>query len=805
MPVTPLKPDQLRRVCRHDHFEFETTADLPISADIIGQPRGIRAIEFGIGIQSDGFNIYVLGSSGTGRATAIERYLQDRTKDQPVPDDWVYVHNFTETHKPRAIELPAGQGDIFRERMGQLIRDLQADLPQAFDTDAYESAMKAVTEDLEKQHSQMLQTVQKSASEQGFTIINTPSGFGVAPLLDGRPMQQEEWETLPIDQRQKLDEIRADITEELEDLLDQTRQLEDEVRQQIKQIDREVAESAIDYYFVRLREQYKDQEEILLYLSEVYEDVLVQIDDFAPSGEAEENYELDLRRYEVTVLVKNKDTQGAPVIIEQNPTYHNLIGRLEYEMRDGYVTTHFTNIKNGSLHRANGGYLIMNAIDILKDPMAWEALKRTLKTQQIRVQPLATMDGGTQVLAKSLDPEPIPLNVKIILLGSPALYYALHAQEDDFTDLFKVRSDFDETMPRDDEHEMAYALFVATRCAEEKLHHFDETAVEKIIEFGSRLAEHQDKLSTRFGVIADVVREASYWAEINKREVVTAVDIQQALNERTYRANSLEEDIREDILNGTLFIATEGEVVGQVNGLSVLDTGDYAFGIPGRITARTYMGEEGVLHIERETEMSGPIHEKGFFTLKGYLGGTYALNQPLSLSASLTFEQNYGGVDGDSASSTELYALLSSLSNLPIKQGIAVTGSVNQRGEVQPIGGANEKIEGYFRICKARGLTGEQGVLIPASNLKYLMLHEDVITAVAEGKFNIWPITTVDEGIEILTGTPAGEMDADGRYPENSIHALVQNRLRQLAEDLKNFGNEEEEDEDDSEEKTETT
>jgi len=425
---------------------------------------------------------------------------------------------------------------------------------------------------------------------------------------------------------------------------------------------------------------------------------------------------------------------------------------------------------------------------LLRDVEAYEALKRALKTQNINVQLRATMHNA-QVFAKSLDPEPIPLKVKIILLGSPYLYHSLYAGDEDFSDLFKVRSDFDSRMPRDHAHEAEYADFIATRCHEEDLLHFDRTAVAQVVEYGSRLAEHQNKLSTRFGQIADLVREASYWAGVNGRATTTDADVRQAIDERIYRANQMEDLVKEQVLEETVFITTEGTVVGQVNGLSVLDTGEYAFGQAGRITARTYMGEDGVIQIERETEMSGPIHDKGVLTLVGYLGGHYAQQQPLSLTASLTFEQNYGGIDGDSASSTELYALLSSLSDIPVKQGIAVTGSVNQRGEVQAIGGVNEKIEGFFRLCQERGLTGEQGVMIPFSNAPHLMLDDDVVTAVTENKFRVWPIRTIDEGIELLTGVPAGERQEDGSYPEGTIHHAVQTRLLQLAEDLKAFGN----------------
>ena len=787
MTVSSLSPDKLRRVCSQDHYQFETTADLPARTNIIGQPRGTRAIEFGIGIQSQGYNTFVLGPTGTGRATAIERFLHERTGDEPTPEDWIYVHNFEMPHKPLAISFPAGQGAQFKSQMEQLVIDLQRDMPQAFASEAYKEAMEAVQRDFERQQNELLQALQVKATDKGLGLLNTASGFAIVPVQDGRPVPPETYQQFPMEQREGIEKERQALGGELEDVLEQIQTMGFDVRQQMEQIDREVAQSTIQHYFDQLREQFADHDELLLYLEEMHQDVLSNIHEFDPPQE-EGSKLVDLRRYDVNLLVDNSKTKGAPVIIAQNPTYHNLMGRLEYEMQGGMVTTHFSNIKCGSLHWANGGYLIMHAHDLLRDAEAYEALKRALKGQEIMVQLGATM-YNTQVFAKSLDPEPIPLKVKIILLGSPSIYYNLYAQDVDFSDLFKVRSDFDSTMPRDHEHEAEYAHFVATRCHEEQLLHFDRSAVAQVVEYGARLADHQDKLSTRFGMIADLVREASYWAGVNGRATTTATDVQQAIKERVYRANQLEELVHEQVLDETVFISTDGAVVGQVNGLSVLDTGEYAFGQPGRITARTYMGEDGVVQIERETEMSGPIHDKGVLTLIGYLGGMYAQEQPLSLTASLTFEQSYGGIDGDSASSTELYALLSSLSNMPIKQGIAVTGSVNQRGEVQPIGGANEKIEGFFRICQARGLTGEQGVMIPASNALHLMLDEDVVTAVSQNKFHIWPIRTIDEGIELLTGVPAGEPDEDGIYPEGTIHCAVQARLLELAEDLKAFGN----------------
>lgn len=791
--VSALTPDRLRQICQPETFIFKSTAELQAETQIIGQPRGTRSIAFGIGIASHGYNIYALGANGTGRTTAIEQFLYEQTRSSAVPSDWIYVHNFAIPHQPRAIELPAGQGARFKARMTRLIADLRQDLPQAFDTDSYRETISAVQSEFEKARGTLLQALQQEAAAQNFGLMQTASGFAIVPIRNGQQMSPEQIQQLPLETQQAMEQQAQKLSIELEEVAYRIHELELKARQTMKQIDRDVAKTAVQHHFDDLKTAYASDEEMCVYLNEVQADVLNQIDDFTSPVDTPE--EIDLSRYEVNVLVNNADTKGAPVIVEGNPTYHNLFGRLEYEMRDGLLTTHFTNIKWGSLHRANGGYLILNAHDLLRHPDAWEALKRAIKAEKILMQPTGMMSNG-QVLAKTLDPEPIPLRVKIIMTGSVGLYYGLFEQDEDFQILFKVRADFDSVMPRDSAAELAYANFIASRCHQEGLCHFDATAVAKVVEFGSRLAEDKRKLSTLFGMIADLVREASYWAGANGRNEVTAQDVQQALTERTERANRLEEDMFEQFLDGTIFIATEESVVGQVNGLSVIDTGDYSFGLPGRITARTFMGDDGVIHIERETEMSGPIHEKGVLTLNGYLGGTYAQHQPLSLTASLTFEQNYSGIDGDSASSTELYALLSSLSEIPIKQSLAVTGSVNQRGEIQPIGGVNEKIEGFFRLCAARGLTGDQGVLIPASNIENLMLHERVVTAVTEGKFHIWPIKTLDEGIELLMGAPAGQRQKDGSYPEGTVHHAVQARLLQLAEELNKFG----EDDDDEDE-----
>jgi predicted ATP-dependent protease len=689
MPIRPLSASQVRLVCDQSLFNFETTADLPASAIVIGQPRGLRSLNFGLTVQGEGYNIFVLGPTGAGRTTALTQLVAEQARQRPTPTDWVYVYNFDLPERPQAIALPAGQGRALHQQMEALVQTLR-----------YQTAVR----------------------------------------LDG-----------PV----------AGSTD--------------------------LVETAVSSHLDQLRQRYQDQPPLLAYLDRVAHDLAAT----APAA-------LDPNRYTVRLLADNSQTNGAPVVFDHYPSRHSLLGRLEYAWQQGDLIPHLTTVQPGSLHAANGGYLILQAADLLGNfESCWLPLRQALLAGEIPLVTEATAGGGVPI--HGLDPEPVPLALKLILLGSAEEYYTFYELDEVFSRLFKVRAEFDWEMPLDEEHVGQYAAYIATICHKEGLCHFDKTAVAKVVEHGARLVEHQKRLNARLGLIADLLREASYWARERGGTVVTAVDVQQALSEQAYRASLVEERIREEILEDVVFVATAGCVVGQVNGLSILDTGDYMFGQPGRITARTYMGEDGITHIERETDMSGPIHHKGVLTLMGYFGGQYAQRQPLSFSASLTFEQNYFGVEGDSASSTELYALLSSLGSLPIKQGIGVTGSVNQRGEIQPISGVNEKIEGFYRVCVARGLTGEQGVIIPVGNLDNLMLHEDVVTAVAEQQFYIWPVRTIDEGIEILTGVPAGQADEAGNFPEGTVHHTVQQKLLQLARDLKAFGDgsdDEEEDED---------
>lgn len=779
--VKPLSPNNLRLVCDAASLTFETTAELQPTTAIIGQPRATKALEFGMGLKSKGYNIFVTGSTGTGRSTAIRHFLQERCGREATPDDLLYLYNFEAAHRPQAISLPPGQGSHFVEHMKRLIEAIQSALTQAFESSSYREAIHALEQKLVEQREEKLDALDRRATEQGFDLQDSPAGLVI--MVAG---EEEAGEPVANGELQARRETHRGLQMELQSILREVRILERDAREERRRLDQQVAEAAVQDEFDALREKYAEQSIISDYLDAVREDLVEQVTRAAPAlDEKDLDQIVDLRRYEVNVLVNNADGKGAPVIVQLNPTYENLFGRLEYETQGHAMTTHFTQIRAGDLHRANGGYLVMYALDLIRQRETWEALKRALKAQEIEMR---SPSSDAPAIANSLWPQPVPLNLKIILLGHSNLYESLYWNDEEFSDLFKVRADFSDTMPRDPANELSYAEFVASRSQEEKLRPFGRTAVAKIIEHGARLAEYQCKLSTRFGAIADLARESDYWAGIDGHDVVTADDVRNALNERTHRASQEAEQVREEILEGMIFIATEGEIVGQVNGLSVREVGDFSFGHPGCISARTFMGESGVIHIERETEMDGPIHEKGVLTLNGYLGGTYAQHQPLSMSASLTFEQTYGGIDGDSASSSELYALISSLSGLPARQSISVTGSVNQRGEIQPIGAVNEKIEGFFDVCQARGLTGDQGVLIPATNIVNLMLREDVVDAVGKGLFHIWPVSNINEGIELLMGRPAGEPDDDGEYAEGTVHHAVKKRLMELAMELKSFG-----------------
>ncbi|NIM95524.1 MAG: AAA family ATPase [Anaerolineales bacterium] len=773
-----LSAEQICRPSDSSKFDFETTSELQPQTKIIGQPRGTSAIDFGINIDSPGYNIFVMGESGTGRMTAIRRFIEGRAALHPVPPDWVYVHNFSQPQFPIAIELPPGIGRSLRDQVEQLIDELQKDIPRAFASEAYRDEVHAIEQSVNTERDSELSELQAKVRDAGGALIIAPEGPQIIPAKEGKPLTPEQFTALPKDEKEKWRAVARDLERELENSLRRLREHEGEARNSIQDLVRKVANSVVSVAFEPIKEIHADHEELCNYLSAMEEDIVENVQFFLEKEREEGGArpsELRFRRYKVNVIIDHHQSEGAPVVVENNPTVSRLLGRVEHEAGfGGAVSTDFTLIRGGALHAANGGYLVLRAHDLANQPPAWEALKRALVGGTVCPDDPAARGGAA---TRSLDPEPIPIKLKVLLLGPPGHYYMFYANDEDFRNTFKVVADFEERMERNAENELEYATFIATRCHEEGLLHFDRDAVGQVIEQGSRLAGSQSKLSTRFGDISNLIRESSYWADSGDREVVTSEDVLKAVNERIYYRARVETRMRERILKDTLLISTEGSVVGQANSLTSTQVGEHRFGQPMRVTARTYMGRGGVVQIDREVHLAGPIHNKGVMTLIGYLGGTYAIDQPLSFSAQITFEQSYGGIEGDSASAIELIVLISSLSKIPLNQAIALTGSVNQLGKIQAIGGASEKVESWYALCKERGFTGDQGVIIPASNVEDLMLEEDLRASVDKGEFHLWAIEEIDEGLELLMDKPPSE-----------VHEAAHDRLFKLAEGIEKFG-----------------
>jgi lon-related putative ATP-dependent protease len=798
--VKPLDPEVLCHRCDPDQFEFETTADLEDLAEIIGQPRAVEAVRFGVGMEREGYNIFALGPAGTGRRALVRQYFEAQAAGEPIPHDWCYVNNFEEPHRSRALRLLPGKGVDLRQDMEDLVEELRNALSAAFESEEYQTRRQVIEVEFNEQQQEAFREIQQLAREQDLSVMRTPAGFVFAPVREGEVLSPQELQELDEEERKRLEAAVEELQGELQKVLRQVPRWQREVREKTRELNRETTDFAVGGLIDEVRQKWADFSGVVEYLDAVQQDITDNARDFLARGErgdGERSRAIPLpgsgsrsdapflRRYGVNVLVDHSKSEGAPVVYEDNPTYQNLIGRVEHLAQMGALLTDFNLIKPGALHRANGGYLMLDARKVLLQPYAWEGLKRALQAHQVRVESVGQMLSMISTI--SLDPEPIPLNVKVALVGDPMLYYLLAAQDPEFSELFKVAADFDWQMHRDSDNQLLYARQIATLAHEEELRPFDGGAVARIIERSARMTGDAERLSVRMRGVADLLREADYWAGEAEHDVVTAADVQRSIDAQIYRYDRMKERAQEQVLRGTILIDTEGAKVGQVNGLSVIQMGNFAFGRPTRITARVRMGKGEVVDIEREVELGGPIHSKGVLILSGFLGSRYATYRPLSLSASLVFEQSYGGVEGDSASSTELYTLLSAIAQVPIRQSLAVTGSVNQHGQVQAIGGVNEKIEGFFDLCKARGLTGDQGVLIPASNVKHLMLRQDVVHAAEEGQFHIYPVETVDQGIEILTGIPAGEPDAESDYPEGTINGLVQAELIRLAEQRLEF------------------
>jgi lon-related putative ATP-dependent protease len=785
--------DKLRWNCDPDLLGFETTAELPDFNDAIGQKRALRSIEFGLGVDGSGFNLYISGETGTGRTSTIASILSKRAKGEPRPHDWVYVNNFKDTDSAISLDLPAGKGSELAADMKELIEAFRKDIPKALESSEYESRRAELLENYQSASNDLFQGLEKAAEKVGFSLQRTVSGLVIVPQKAGRNYTQEEYDALNEKKRAKLEKQGKELTEQLNEVLRQVREQEKTTKDALAQADRDVGMSCLGHRLEPLREKYLELVKVLAYLDAVQEDILNTLDDFKPQttqpqipGIKLPRQEPTFDRYQVNVLVDNKDTDGAPVVFESNPTYNNLFGRIEHVMQYGGVAvTDFTMIRSGALHRANGGYLVIDAREVLMNPFVWDSLKRSIRNNEIRIEDV--LEQYRFMTMVSLKPEPVQMRAKIVLIGTPWIYYLLFHLDPDYRKFFKVKAEFDSRATRTPEVMNDYALFVASHCRAEGLLPFHKSGVAALLEHAARMTDDQTKLTSQFMEIADFIREISFWATKADRTIINGDDVRAAAEESLYRVNRIEERMQELYEDGTIMVDTSGEVVGQINGLSVITLGDHTFGRPTRITATVYAGQDGMINIEREVKLSGPIHDKGVLILTGYLGGTFAAERPLSLSASICFEQSYEGIEGDSASSTELYALLSALSGVAVKQGIAVTGSVNQRGMVQPIGGVNHKIEGFFAVCRAQGLNGKQGVMIPKSNERHLMLHEDVVQAVAAGQFHIWSVETIEQGIEILTGTRAGKRDKNGKFAKGSVYQLVDDRLRKMTERMKDL------------------
>jgi lon-related putative ATP-dependent protease len=793
---TPLAVTELRRTVDPAALGFETTSALEPARGLIGQDRALKAIQFGANMASHDFNIFVLGPAASGKTTAVRQHLERKLKELPTPPDWVYVNNFETPNRPRALKLPPGRARALVKGMIGAIDELRNTLPAMFEGEDYQARRRAIDEEFRSSQEQAFEALNTKANSQNITILRTPTGFAMAPMHEGKIVKPEVFNTLPEAMRKQIEQRIEALQKELAEIIERMPKSDKQRRAKISELNEEIASLAVHEALDDLAATFADQPEVLSYLDAVGRDLIRNVGLFLMSA-GEENEivkqpadtarDARFRRYMVNPMVSHDgdDPPVAPLVEELNPTYGNLIGRVEHIAQMGALVTDFLLIKPGALHKANGGYLMIDARKLLMSPFAWEALKRSIKAKEIRIEQPWEMAG--LMSTQTLDPEPIPFESKIVLLGDRELYYLLAAYDPDFSRFFKVQADFDDSIERSAENDHAYARLIASIVAEHKLKPLDAPAVARVIEEGARLASDREKLTIEIGRIADLVREADYWSSQTGRSVTTRADVTQAIDEHVRRSDRLRDRAQETIERQIVLVDTTGAKVGQINGLAVLQLGDFAFGRPNRITARVRMGSGRVTDIERESKLGGALHTKGVMILWGYLAGRYALDVPLALAATLVFEQSYGGVDGDSASSTELYALLSALAEVPIKQSYAVTGSVNQWGEVQAIGGVNEKIEGFFDVCKARELSGDQGVLIPRANVQHLMLREDVVEAVKAGKFAIHAVDTIDQGIEILTGIKAGTRGSDGEFELGTLNRRVEDKLRAFAERARAF------------------
>jgi len=790
----PLTAAALCWRCPSDRFAFETTQQLEPLSQVIGQDRAVEAIQFAVGMRQSGYNLYALGPEGMGKHTVVRRFLEEQAGQELAPPDWCYVSNFKERRKPRALQLPAGRGGQFREDMSNFVVDLRDAFRNGFESNEYRTRRKVIEEEFKERQETALQEIEQDSRSQNVALMRTPMGFAFAPLHDGEVVSPEVFQKLPQEERERVEGVIKALQEKLQEVLQKAPIWMKETREKLRRLNDETALFATAHLIDALKQRYADLATVQRFLDEVRDDAVERVEEIVAEAPAQrgdrggvefEGEHPVLRRYGVNLIVDNAESACAPVVYEDDPTYDRLLGRIEHRAEMGALLTDFHLIRSGALHRASGGYLVLDARKLLTRPMAWDALKRALFAGEIRIQPAAQAMGLLSTV--SLEPEPIPLDVKVVIVGERMIYYLLAQADPEFQRLFKVAADFDERIPRNDENDLLYARLVKSLTDKEQLRPFDRGGVARALEFSARAAGDSERFSMDIERLADLLREADFLAGKAGQSVVDAAAVAKAADAQIYRLDRVRERLQEEIERGTVQIDTDGAKAGQINGLSVMSLGGFAFGRPSRITARIRLGKGEVVDIEREVALGGPLHSKGVLILSGYLSAHYASERPLSLSASLVFEQSYGGVDGDSASSAELYALLSAIAEVPIDQSLAVTGSVNQYGEVQAIGGVNEKIEGFFDLCAARGLTGRQGVLIPASNVKHLMLHRRVVEAAEAGRFRVHAVETIDQGLEILTGLEAGARNADGRFPEASVNARVEARLIELADKRRAF------------------
>ncbi len=796
--VQELKASQVYRYCDLGKLNIATTEDLPPCTDFIGQKRAVEAIEFGIGMDYSEYNIFLVGPTGVGKSTTIETILARVAKGKPTPKDWCYVYNFQDPNEPRAIELPTGKAKLLKKDMDDFLHILKTDIPRAFESKEFEEQKQSIMNEFQRKKNVLFEELQKKAAENNIQIQFSPTGIITIPLVEGKPVSQEQYSAFDDATKKELMEKKEKTDNEVAEALKTARKIESEAGEKLKELEKRVALFAVRDLIESLSEKYKVLPEIIDYFDQLQKHILENIDNFLPDKNMQaggmalafrtpQQQPPTFTEYKVNVFIDNSLTEGAPVIFESHPTYPNLFGSIEKEARFGALFTDFTMIRPGSLAKANGGYIVLEVLDMFKFPFVWDSLKKAIENQELRIEDLYQQFGYSSTVG--LRPEPIKLDIKVIIAGSSYLYQMLYAYDEDFRKLFKVKADFDSVVDRTDETVSHYSCFIKSICDRDGLNPFDRSGLETMIEYSSRLSGDQSKLSVQLGSITKILKEADYWAKQGGGEGLTKREhVEKAIEEKIYRSNMVEEKIQELIAKGVLLVDVEGMVTGQINGLAVYNMGDYAFGKPSRITCETFMGTEGVVNIERKARMSGNIHDKGVLILSGYIGARYAQNKPLSLSASIGFEQSYETIDGDSASAAELIVLLSSLSGIPIKQGLAITGSVNQKGQIQPIGGVNEKVEGYYDVCKAKGVTGEQGVVIPYQNVKNLMLKREIVQSVKSGKFHIYPVETIDQAIEIMTGKEAGTRGAGGKFKRGSISYLVDKKLREYAEDYRKFG-----------------